>query len=210
MRQARLSRKTDSGKCYDRAYFDRWYRGAEARERRLITERKAALAVSMAEFLLGQPVRRVLDVCCGEAGWRAPLLKLRPTLQYQGLDSSEYAVRRFGRSRDIGLARFAQLAELRFSHSVDLLICSDALHYIATAELKRGLSGFAELCHGLVFADMFCAGDGAEGDDIGFIARRPAQYRRWFADAGLRQIGPHCYATPALLPRLDGLEAPPE
>ena len=148
----------------------------------------------------------VLDVCCGEAPWRAPLLKLRPQLRYQGLDSSEYAIARYGRSRNIGLARFGQLAELRFSHSVDLLICSDALHYIPTAELKRGLSGFAELCHGLVFADVFCRGDGAEGDDHGYIARRPAQYRRWFAEAGLHPVGPHCYATPLLIPRLDALE----
>lgn len=193
-------------KRYDQAYYDRWYRGGDASERQRLTQRKAALAVSLAEFLLGGPIGRVLDLCCGEAPWRAPLLKLRPKLHYQGFDSSEYAVARFGRSRNIGYAEFGQMAQLRLDHSADLLICSDALHYIKTPELKRGLSGFAELCHGLVFADVFCAGDGAEGDDESFIARRASQYRQWFAEAGLRQVGPHCYATPSLLPRLDALE----
>ena len=202
----RRTKPGSSSKQYDRAYFDRWYRGGEARLRRELTARKAALAVSMTEFLLGEPVARVLDVCCGEAAWREPLLKLRPAIHYRGLDSSEYAVRRFGRSRRIGLASFGQLGELRFEQSVDLLICSDALHYIDAAELKRGLSGFAELCHGLVFADLFCAGDRAEGDEDGFIARRPTQYRCWFQAAGLTPVGPHCYATPRLMPRLDGLE----
>lgn len=193
-------------KRYDQAYYDRWYRGSDASDRQRLTQRKAALAVYLAEFLLGGPIRRVLDLCCGEAPWRAPLLKLRPKLHYQGFDSSEYAVARFGRSRNIGFATFGQMAQIRLDQSADLLVCSDALHYIKTAELKRGLSGFAELCHGLVFADVFCAGDGAEGDDVDFIARRASQYRRWFADAGLRQVGPHCYATPSLLPRLDALE----
>src|SRR3546814_18282444 len=75
------------------------------------------------------------------------------------IDSSEYAVRRYGRSRNLKLARFGQLDSLRFGPSVDLLVCSDVLHYLPSAELKRGLSGFAELCHGVAFIEAFCRCD---------------------------------------------------
>ena len=85
-------------KVYDQAYFDRWYRGKQAHDDKAIA-RKVALSVAMAEYHLGRSVRSVLDIGCGEAPWRKHLLKLRPTLHYQGVDASEYAVRRFVRIR---------------------------------------------------------------------------------------------------------------
>ncbi len=133
-------------KHYDRAYFDRWYRNSKhERDSKALLDRKVHLAVSLAEYYLERPIRSVLDVGCGEAVWRAPLLKLRPKLEYRGVDSSDYAVSRFGRSRNIAFADFGQLGQLRFGAPVDLLVCSDVIHYVADAELKRGLKGFAEL-----------------------------------------------------------------
>lgn len=194
-------------KRYDRAYFDRWYRDpAERRLRRALTAHKVAVAISVTECLLGRPVRSVLDVGCGEGDWRAPLLKLRPRLSYLGLDSSEYAIARFGRTRHLKLLRFEQLAEVRPCASVDLLVCSDVLHYLPAAALRQGLRGFAELCHGVAYLDLFCRGDAAEGDEEGFFARPAAQYRRWFAEAGLLPLGMHCYAAPALHASLAALE----
>ncbi|GIX36113.1 MAG: methyltransferase [Lysobacteraceae bacterium] len=195
-------------KRYDRAYFDRWYRGPAGAGRRALTARKAALAVAVCEYYLGRPVQSVLDVGCGEGPWRAPLLRLRPKLHYLGLDSSEYAIARFGRSRNLRLARFGQLAELRFSRSFDLLVCSDVLHYLPAAEIQRGLSGFPELCHGLAYIDVFCRGDPAEGDHEGFVARPPAFYARAFAAVGLRPVGSHCYLLPAWGQHLSRLEQP--
>src|SRR4249919_1723306 len=83
-------------KQYDQAYFDRWYREGGIGDRARLA-RKVALAVATAEYHLERPIRTVLDVGAGEAAWRAPLLKLRPGLRYLGFDSSEYAVRRYGR-----------------------------------------------------------------------------------------------------------------
>lgn len=194
-------------KAYDQAYFDRWYRrGDEAALRRQLIAHKAAVAVATAEYFLGHPVRQVLDVGCGEGSWRQPLQALRPGLHYLGLDGSEYAVRRYGRQRNLKHVRFDQLAELRFDGSVDLLVCSDVMHYLPGRELKRGLSGFAELCHGLAYLDVFCRGDHAEGDHDGFIGRSAAQYRQLFADAGFLPVGPHCYASPALQAERSALE----
>jgi SAM-dependent methyltransferase len=197
-----------SAKQYDRAYYEHWYRGALGSERRAHTARKVALAVATCEYYLGRRIRNVLDVGCGEGHWRAPLLKLRPKVDYLGLDSSEYAVARFGRARKLRLVDFAQLAELRFDRSVDLLVCSDVLHYLTAGEIRRGLSGFPELCHGMAFIDLFCRGDAAEGDHEGFFARSALFYARQFAAIGLRPVGTHCYLTPAFTETMSRLERP--
>src|SRR3954465_1619035 len=81
-------------KTYDHAYFDKWYRHPRhAVGSRSELKRKVAMVVAVAEYYLGRPVQTVLDVGCGEAVWRAPLLALRPGINYRGLDASEYAVK---------------------------------------------------------------------------------------------------------------------
>lgn len=184
-------------KRYDRDYFDTWYRqrgihaGAALR-------RKVALAVACAEYHLGRPLRGVLDIGCGEGVWRAPLLRLRPDLHYLGLDDSDYAVERYGRRRNLHRMRFAALAEQRFDRRFDLLVCADVLHYLGEAELRSGLSAFADLGCGVAFIEVYCAEDAIEGDLHGFHLRDAAWYRRRFDEAGLSACGSHCYLTPAL------------
>lgn len=194
-----------AGKRYDAAYFQRWYRDLGSDHRGALA-RKVALAVALAEFHLERPVRSVLDVGCGEGAWRAPLLKLRPGLHYQGVDSSEYAVSRYGRARNIALAGFGQLGQLRFGAPVDLLVCSDVIHYVPTAELRRGLSGFTEHCSGVAFLDLYTKEDAITGDLRGFLPRRAADYRRWFAEAGLKACGSQAYLAPALQAKAAALE----
>lgn len=186
-------------KSYDQAYFDRWYRNPTER---VITAaelaRKVQLALAVTEFHLGRPARSVLDVGCGEGAWRAPLLRLRPELDYLGLEASEYAVTRYGRTRNIRLQRFGQLAEQRFDESVDLLICADVMHYLPTAELNRGLSGFAELCHGVAYLEVMTANDDFVGDHEDFLGRSASWYRKAFARAGFIACGNHCYLSETL------------
>lgn len=200
-----------SAKRYDQAYFDRWYRD---RHHRVLTptelNRKVRLVLAIAEFHLGHPVRSVLDIGCGEGSWRAPLLRERPNLDYLGLDGSEYAVARFGRSRNLRLLRFGQLAEQRFEHSVDLLLCVDVMHYLPTAELRRGLSGLAELCHGVAYLEVMSAEDEFVGDTDGYLARPARWYRRAFADAGFIGCGNHCYLSPGLRQQAMALEIWPD
>lgn len=188
-------------KTYDRAYFDRWYReagGSKTSKGRL--DRAVALAVASTELFLGRRLRTVLDVGCGEGHWRAPLLALRPGLQYLGLDASEYAVRRFGRTRNVHLARFGDLAQLRPCPPVDLLVCADVLHYVPDAELKAGLPGLADLCGGVAFLEAYTAediaGEDVHGDFEGFIARPAKTYRRALEKAGFTALGQHCWLSP--------------
>jgi predicted TPR repeat methyltransferase len=192
-------------KHYDRAYFDRWYRdgGIGGRQR---LARKAVLAVATAEYHLERPLRHVLDIGCGEGAWRAPLLKLRPKARYLGFDSSDYAVARYGSRRNLHRARFADFATLRPCPPVDLLVCSDVLHYLDARELDRGLPGLAELCGGVAFLETFAREDQAEGDEHGFRQRPAAFYRKRFAALGFRALGSHCWLSPALAGQATALE----
>lgn len=192
-------------KQYDAAYFERWYRRREKRSPADL-QRKVTMAVAVAEYYLQRPIRSVLDLGCGEGAWRAPLLKLRPRLQYQGVDSSEYAVRKFGARRNIALATFGQMQQLRLGPPADLLVCSDVLHYVPNAELKRGLSAFDELCDGVAFIELFTTEDDILGDKHGFLPRRAAWYRKQFADAGLVSCGSHSYLSPHLAGQAAALE----
>ncbi len=192
-------------KTYDRDYFDRWYRdGAIGNSARLA--RKVALAVATAEYHLERPIRSVLDIGCGEGAWRAPLRKLRPKVEYIGFDSSEYAVSRYGRSRDLHVARFGDFEFLRPCGPVDLLVCSDVLHYLPTRELDRGLPALADLCGGVAFIETFAREDQAVGDEDEFKSRPARFYRERLHVIGLRALGSHCWLSPALVERATALE----
>jgi predicted TPR repeat methyltransferase len=193
------------GKEYDRAYFDRWYRDGGIGGRRRLA-RKVALAVATAEYHLERPLRHVLDIGCGEGAWRVPLLALRPKVRYLGFDSSEYAIERFGARRNLHHARFADFAELRPCPPVDLLVCSDVLHYLDVRELDRGLPGLAELCGGVAFLETFAREDRAEGDEHQFKQRPAAFYRKRFAAVGFRPLGSHCWLSPTLARHATALE----
>ena len=196
-------------KVYDRAYFDRWYRDSRnAVNPRALLARKVALAVAVAEYYLGRELRNVLDVGCGEGVWRAPLKKLRPRVEYIGLDGSEYAIARYGRARNLRLATFGQLGELRFAHGFDLVVCADVIHYVPSAELKRGLAGIAEMLDGVAFLELFTASDSPDGDKHGYIARSASWYLSAFASAGLVACGTHCYVGPRLEGVVSALELP--
>ncbi len=194
-------------KSYDQAYFQHWYRDdQQGVGRAALLKRKVALALAVAEYHLQRPVRSVLDLGCGEGAWRAPLLALRPGLDYLGVDASEYAVARYGRTRNLRLVRFGQLDELRFGAPVDLLVCSDVLHYLDARELRRGLQGFAELCAGVGFFEVFCRGDDIVGDERSFHPRSADFYRRAFAGAGFTACGSHCYLSRSLRADATALE----
>lgn len=192
-------------KPYDAHYFDHWYRKAGLSDPARL-RRKVALAVAQAEYYLERPLRSVLDIGCGEAAWRAPLRALRPKASYLGFDNSQYAVQRYGRSRGIHPARFGDFAWLRPCAPVDLMVCSDVMHYLPTRELNQGLPGLAELCGGIAFLETFAAEDEFEGDHLGFQSRPARWYRRRFEAQGFRALGSHCWLSPLLAGQTAALE----
>lgn len=194
-------------KTYDRAYFDKWYRDPQhAVGSPAELKRKVAMVLAQAEYYLGRPVRNVLDVGCGEGVWRAPLRALRPRIDYRGLDASPYVVARYGRSRNLGLATFGQLEQLRFDERFDLIVCTDVLHYLKPAEIRAGLVGIGEMLEGIAFLELFTSRDDVDGDRQGFVSRAPSWYLREFSKAGLLPCGSHCYLGPRLGRHIAALE----
>lgn len=199
-------------KRYDAAYFQRWYRDPALRQAaiggRARLARKVALAVATAEYHLERPLRTVLDIGCGEGAWRAPLLKLRPQAQYLGFDSSAYAIERFGARRGLYFARFGDFEHLRPCPPVDLLVCSDVMHYLDARELDRGLPGLAALCGGVAFLETFTREDGIDGDTEGFRRRPAAFYRARFQAQGLVALGSHLWLSQACAEAATAMERP--
>ncbi|HEV8295744.1 MAG TPA: class I SAM-dependent methyltransferase [Acidimicrobiales bacterium] len=194
-------------KRYDRAYFDRWYRRHDI-GRAADVRRVAHFVLATTEHLLERPVRSVLDVGCGEAAWRKPLLDARPHLRYLGVDPSTYVVQRYGRTRDIRLGGIGDLPALGLRGDFDVVVCTDVLPYVPLAEMRTGIGWIAGRLAGLAYLHAMTSVDAFIGDRAGFIARSPAAYERAFAAAGLRRIGPHLYAGPTVLPTLAALEGP--
>lgn len=195
------------GTRFDRPYFDRWYRDPR---RRLFDSaeigRRARLVISVAEYLLERPVRSALDVGCGEGNWRAPLLRIRPRLRYQGVDASEYAVRRFGRRRNILLGNAATLDALLLRGPFDVVIASGVLNFLSDAALRRAARAIAGLTNGVAFLELFTASDDVVGDTRGWRRRSASYYRNVLGACGLIQCGPHCYIGPLRATTLAALE----
>ncbi len=208
-----MSRSAGAGptKAYDRAYFQKWYRDPrKAVVRRADLERKVAMALGAAEHLMGRAVESVLDVGCGEGPWNPLLRARRPRLRYLGLDTSVYAIRRYGRARNLRPGSWGQLGELRVGGPFDLVVCSDALHYVPTPEFLRGLDGLPGLVGGVAYLDFLTADDdletGLEGDLVGFRKRTAAWYRRKLRATGLVECGLGIWAAKDLAPALTALE----
>lgn len=186
-------------KQYDQAYFDRWYRDPRHRVNTPAgVRRKVRLVLGIAEALLERPVRSVLDVGCGEAPWRSHFLDERPKVEYVGVDSSEYVVSRFGRTRGIRRGTFGTLGALQLTQRFDLIVCCDVLQYVSTEEMQPGLRAVAALLGGVAYLEAFTTVDELEGDKRHWHHREPAWFRHAFRDAGLTAVGMHCYVGDAL------------
>jgi SAM-dependent methyltransferase len=196
-------------KQYDRAYFERWYRGrrhaiASGGELR----RQVAFAVAITERLLARPLRSVLDAGAGEGRWCPALRQLRPQARYLGIDSSEWAVRRWGRQRNLHLGSLEALDQLDLDGPFDLVVAADVFHYLEASALRAALRSLVPLIGGVAFLPTFTVEDEIEGDMSGFQPRRAATYRRYFREAGLFPLGMQAWTTKAGRQLLARLERP--
>jgi SAM-dependent methyltransferase len=194
-------------KRYDRAYFDRWYR-----DRRIGSPadlgRTVALAVAITEQVLARPLRSVLDVGAGEGRWQPLIRSLRPLARYAGVDSSEWAVARWGRRRNLRLGSIDALDRLGLDGPFDLIVASDILHYIPTPILRRGIGQITAVLGGVAFLPTFTAQDEIEGDRAHFQPRNAATYQRIFRGAGLVPLGMYAWTLRSRATELAALERP--
>lgn len=194
-------------KQYDRAYFDRWYRHRTTRvNTHAEVRRKVSIAIASAEYFLRRQIRTVLDVGCGEGAWLPHLRALRPRVHYLGLDPSEYVVKRFGASRHIRHASFADLPSLKLD-VYDLVVCSDVMHYVPEAELRSGVRALAEAMDGVAYFEVLTREDDIIGDLDGFLRRPAAFYRNLFTGAKMTFAGPYLWLSPAFAGAVAEMEA---
>ncbi len=125
---------------------------------------------------------------------------------YVEVDSSEDAVRRFSKKRNIRSCTLGTLNRLKIRGSFDLIVCSDVLHYVPDSELKKGLRAMSHLLGGVAFLECFTKEDETIGDKEGFYARPASTYRQAFKEAGFVSLGMHFYAGNELEPSLTSLE----
>jgi SAM-dependent methyltransferase len=196
---------------FDRSYFDKWYRDPR---RRIATpadvRRRVLLATGVAELVLGRRVRSVLDVGCGEASWRAPLLRLRPGIRYEGVDASDYALRRYGRSRGIRRGSVGELDRAGLRGKFDIVICADVLHFVGDREVERGLAHISRFAGGVAYLPTFTSADEVEGDVGALHARSPRWYLTRLRAAGLLPLGLDFYVGRTQARSLSALELPHE
>jgi SAM-dependent methyltransferase len=177
-------------KRYDRAYFDKWYRRVRVHSTGEL-QRKVAMAVAVCEYFLRRRIRNVLDVGCGEGAWFPHLRALRPRVSYLGLDPSDYAVERFGSTRNV---RKGSFGDLNTDRRFDLVICSDVLHYVIDREIRSGLPSLVSAMGGVAYLEILTSEEEIVGDLEDLIHRPASWYRRVFTDAGLTECGPYCWA----------------
>ena len=186
--------RTIAMKAYDREYYRRWYQDPKTRiATRTEVERKARLAVAAAEFLLGRPIESVLDIGCGEGTWRAAVRRLRPDATWLGVESSEYVIAKYGKSRNIRRGDFGSLRSLKLRGPFDLIVCADVVQYIGDDDLGRGLREIRRLAGGVVYIETFAAEDSMVGDREGWIVRPARTISRFFKEAGLTHCGFYCW-----------------
>jgi SAM-dependent methyltransferase len=195
-------------KPYDRAYFDRWYRGPEAPKGAGELERQVALAVAATESVLDRPLASVLDVGAGEGRWQPVLHRLRPEASYLGIEPSAYAVERFGSGRNLLSGSLETLDTFAFDHPFDLVVCADVLHYVDKDVVLAGVEILADLTGGVALLEAFTEDDPAAGDREGFRTRPATWYRRVFQGAGLVAIGLQMYVHREKAEVLDALDRP--
>lgn len=160
----------------------------------------------MSDWVLDRPTRTVFDVGSGEGQWRHVLKRLRRSIQYEGIDPSEYAVSRFGRRRNIRLGDIESISVQAQRTGYDLVVCCGMLNYLSAAQLERGLRQVAAVTAGVAYLELFTASDSFEGDTSWPKPRRTRWYRELLADAGFTPIGMQCYVTAAMLPTIASLE----
>lgn len=164
-------------RSFEREFFDHYYHrpstavisGADVyRRARFVTAYLAHLQVD---------VRSVLDAGCGTGLWQRALRRIDRSIDYTGVDPSEYLCRKYGWVR-------GSIVDFTSRRKFDLVVCQDVMQYLTTDEVERGLAVVARVCRGALYFDVPTRDDiDAELLDMGKTDRRirvrsAAWYRR--------------------------------
>lgn len=137
---------------FGRAYFHRYYREPRTR---VATPAEVRARVELIAALLrhaGIRVRSILDAGCGLGLMRKPFAAALPGARYTGLETSEYACRRYGWVQ-------GSVVDYRPRTPSDLVVCYDVLQYLDDGEAARALANFARLSRAALYVSALTRAD---------------------------------------------------
>jgi SAM-dependent methyltransferase len=132
---------------FDRDFFERFY---DDRSSAVVSiEDMVVLARFVLSYMdyLGIPTGSVLDAGCGTGLLKTALRRVRPTMQYTGIDPSPYLCRKYGWRR-------SSMAAFRSRERFDLIVCRDVMQYIGAREVRASIANLARLCAGALYFDV--------------------------------------------------------
>lgn len=177
---------TASGKRFDKAYYDRYYRNPRTRAvTPAATQRQAGFIAAYLKYL-EIPVRRILDLGCGTGGLLRALGRLFPKADIEGVEVSEYLCATYGWVQ-------GSVIDYAPEQSANLVICNDVLGYLNDREAEAAILNLARCTSTALYGGVLTSEDLALCDrsrtDADQITRPVAWYRERLAGAFLNVGG---------------------
>ncbi len=167
-------------KAFDQEFFSRFYDDAATS---VISEndvfRRTCFVLSYLSHLQ-VPVHRVLDAGCGTGLWKRTLRRIDRSIEYVGIDPSEYLCRKHGWTQ-------SSVADFKTRQKFDLVVCQDVMQYMDADEVERSFDAIARACRGALYFDVPTRDDIEDGyldmrkTDKRIHVRSAAWYRRRLA-----------------------------
>jgi 2-polyprenyl-3-methyl-5-hydroxy-6-metoxy-1,4-benzoquinol methylase len=164
-------------KDFDRAFFKRYYDDATTS---VISEddvfRRTCFVLAYLSHLR-VPVHRVLDAGCGTGLLRRALHRIDRSIEYTGIDPSEYLCHQHGWIQ-------SNVADFKSRRKFDLVVCQDVMQYMSNDEAERSIEAIAAVCRGALYFDVPTREDIDDGyldmrkTDRNIHVRSAAWYRR--------------------------------
>jgi predicted TPR repeat methyltransferase len=143
-------------KDFDRAFFTRYYENASTN---VINEddvfRRACFVLAYLAHLQ-VPVQTVLDAGCGTGLWKRALHGIDESIDYTGIDPSEYLCRKHGWIQ-------TSVADFKSKQKFDLVVCQDVMQYMSNDEAEQSFVAITRVCRGALYFDVPTSDDIKDG-----------------------------------------------
>lgn len=164
-------------KDFDRTFFQRYYHDAATS---VISEddvfRRACFVLAYLAHLRVD-MHSVLDAGCGTGLWKRALHGIDDSIEYTGVDPSDYLCRKHGWIQ-------SSVADFKSRRKFDLVVCQDVMQYMSNDEAERSIDAIAAVCRGAFYFDVPTRDDIDDGyldmrmTDRNIHVRSAAWYRR--------------------------------
>lgn len=132
---------------FDKTFYDRYYlRPSTAVVSSNDILKRARFVLAYLDYL-GVPVRSALDAGCGLGLWCDALHRLDKSIEYTGIEVSEYLCLEMGWQQ-------STIANFKTRRKYDLVICQDVMQYIDDRESVQSIRKLSRICRGVLYFDV--------------------------------------------------------